>query len=620
MSLPLLASLLALLIGPAIYAATRTRSAAAALDAFALIAVSGLVFAHILPQSFELAGWWVVPAALIGLFGPGLLCGSRLLAGRSSSRFTMPLAVFGIGLHALLDGAALAGSGTQKGQLLAFAVVLHRLPVGLGIWWLARPLYGLRAAVTLLAAIAIFTVVGFYSSETLVANAPQAWLALIQAVVAGSLLHVILKHPPHAPPHSEHGTKSPTVAHVASGLGGLAGLALIFAVDLRWHAHGASAGEGESLATFLDLALRSAPALLFAYVAVALMHAWGFDVRAFLGRGGSVHQAIRGTVAGLPIPVCSCGVIPIYRSLVHQRVPTPAAMSFLIATPEVGVAALFLSWRLLGGEMTLVRVGSAAVLALAVGLIVGRRAPVLETAPTEPHHDGPRPPFPVRLRSGLRYGFGNMVDGTAPWILVGLALAAAIAPVFDAEALARLPRGLEVPLFALIGMPLYVCASGSTPLVAVLIVKGVSPGAAIAFLLTGPATNITTFGVLGKLHGRATAAAFGAVAVVFTIAIGYGVNVVLPDASSIVPIHVHEHGGSVVEIVSLVALGLLFSVSFLSQGARGFVGQVISPHGAEGHDGHDHDHEHDPDQEPGGGGGSCCHAPSAAPAPTGELV
>src|SRR6187455_1791820 len=109
MSLPLLASIVALFVGPVLYSVLRTRNAAAALDAFALIAVVGLVLVHILPQSFDLAGWWIVPAAVVGLFGPSLLCGSRLLSGRSSGRVTMPLALFGIALHAMLDGGALAG-------------------------------------------------------------------------------------------------------------------------------------------------------------------------------------------------------------------------------------------------------------------------------------------------------------------------------------------------------------------------------------------------------------------------------------------------------------------------------------------------------------------------------
>src|SRR5688572_1973190 len=102
----LLASLAALVVGPLVFEGTRRRWALAGLDAFALVAVGGLWSTHLLPQSFALAGWWAAPVLLFGLFGPGLLCGSRLHAGRGS-RITLPLALAGIALHALLDGVAL---------------------------------------------------------------------------------------------------------------------------------------------------------------------------------------------------------------------------------------------------------------------------------------------------------------------------------------------------------------------------------------------------------------------------------------------------------------------------------------------------------------------------------
>ena len=115
MSLPLLFSILALSVGPVIYRGTRARRAAAAVDAFALVGVGGLVLVHILPQSFSLAGWAVIPIALIGLFGPGLLCGTRLFSGRESRVVAMPLALLAIALHALLDGLALAPESESLG-------------------------------------------------------------------------------------------------------------------------------------------------------------------------------------------------------------------------------------------------------------------------------------------------------------------------------------------------------------------------------------------------------------------------------------------------------------------------------------------------------------------------
>ena len=594
MSLPLLLSLLALLVGPAIYRGARARSAVAAVDAFALVGVAGLVFVHVLPQSFGLAGWPVVPVALVGAFGPGLLCGTRLFSGRESRRVALPLALLAIAVHALLDGVAMSsGDGHGHGSdELALAVVLHRIPVGLGIWWLVRPLYGLRTAALLLGGIAVFSVAGFAFGEAILETAPQAAIALIQALLAGSLLHVILRHPPTAT-----GEEPARRWHLASALGGLAALALIVGQG-NLHLHAGEGGHVHGVGeAFVAMALESAPALLLAYVVVGLAHALLLNLYKVLRRGTPWTQALRGTLVGLPVPVCSCGVIPLYRSLIVGGVPATAAMAFLVSTPELELAAVVLSVTLLGPEVTAARVLAAFALALLVGRLVGSRArSLVEPARAE---EVQRPPLGKRLADGMRYGFGDMVDSTAPWILVGLGMAAVVEPLLDSGVLANLGAGLQVPLFALIGMPVYVCASGSTPLVAVLLAKGISPGAAIAFLLTGPATNLTTFGVLSRLHGRRTALAFAGTTVAFAIGLGYGVDAVLGTASAGRLPDLHEHQASALQIAALVGLVALYGVSLLRQGVRGFVGQVITPHthGADGEDAgchacHDHEHDH----------------------------
>ena len=594
--LALLASLATLVVGPLILERSRRPWTLSALDAFALIAVGGLVGVHILPQSFASAGWWALPAVALGFFGPGLLCGTRLLSGATGNKITLPLALLGIALHALLDGVALGSSRGSAGiDALALAVILHRISDGLGIWWLARPAYGKRVALLLLGTLALFSVLGYALDSHLAPRLSQSWFALLQALIAGSLLHVILRHPPTAP----RGAEGPST-RLASGLGGLAGLALILALE-SFHAQGAHESS-----PFLTLALQSAPALFASYLAVAALHAWQIDLRRVLGGGTTLSQAVRGTVIGLPMPICSCGVIPLYRNLVLQGVPVAAALAFLVSGPELSVTALFLSTSLLGAELTLARAGAAAALALVVGLVVGARAPVKERAQPMISLDA-KPSVRERLARGVRYGLGDMVDATAAWILVGLGLAALIEPRLSTEALAGFPAWAQVPLFALIGMPIYVCASGSTPLAAVLIAKGVSPGAAVAFLLTGPATNLTTFGMLARLHSRRTALAFAVLTALTTTALGWGVDLWLLGKTAHVAGHLHEHGGGWLELACALGLLVLFVVSILRKGTRHFVGQVISPHGSEHDHGHDHDHEHEH-----GDGHGHAHGPATA--------
>jgi hypothetical protein len=166
------------------------------------------------------------------------------------------------------------------------------------------------------------------------------------------------------------------------------------------------------------------------------------------------------------------------------------------------------------------------------------------------------------------------VDHTAPWILVGLGLAALMEPLLAAEWLSRLPPGLDVPLFALLGMPSYVCASGATPLVAVLLHKGLSPGAAVAFLITGPATNITTFAVLTKIHGRKVATLFAVVVAVTSVCLGLAVNAVMPAQAGLAHQPEVGHGGPV-EVVGLVVLGAIFLASLLRQGPSLFLAQLL---------------------------------------------
>jgi uncharacterized membrane protein YraQ (UPF0718 family) len=266
-------------------------------------------------------------------------------------------------------------------------------------------------------------------------------------------------------------------------------------------------------------------------------------------------------------------------------------MSFLVATPELSLDAVLISLPLLGGPFTAVRIICAAAVALAVGWGVGRWVSPSAMAETgrEDRDDGRS--LAQRVTAGLRTGFGEVVDDTAPWIVLGLGVAALMAPFLSADWLARIPSGLEVVFFALVGIPTYVCASGATPLVAVLILKGISPGAALAFLLTGPATNLTTFGVLARMHGPKVAIGFGAGIITMSVALGYGVNELLRLPPAPVVSEEGSRGWWSLEGLALLGLSLLFSLSLLRQGPRGFVGEIFASDDVDDH-GHDHDHDH----------------------------
>jgi hypothetical protein len=282
-------------------------------------------------------------------------------------------------------------------------------------------------------------------------------------------------------------------------------------------------------------------------------------------------------IFGIPLPICSCGIVPLYQGLVQRGVPGSGAMAFLVATPEIGVESIFLSVVLMGVPFTGVRLGAAALLAFGAGYVVGRRAPSA-ASPFSMAMGGAPPPPRSWIRRGQRalaYGLGEVVEDTAAWLTAGLLVAAALNPAALGPWLAKLPPGLDVLVFAGLGIPVYVCASAATPLAAALLWVGVSPGAALAFLLSGPATNVTTFGVLSGLHGRATALAFAGFMLAGTTVLGLGINALLPGLASATPPAPSTGPGSPIAWVSLLALCLAFGRVLLRVGPRGFLATVL---------------------------------------------
>jgi uncharacterized membrane protein YraQ (UPF0718 family) len=577
--LSLVASILILLLGPILYSLLRRRDSMLSLmDGLIFTTMTGLVVFVLLPESFDQGGWPTLIFAVIGLFGPSFLESIARQQARRTHVIALVLGFSGLVIHAALDGTALSGMlGTgSTGPVLPLAVVLHQLPVGLTIWWLLRPSFGLGVAVAAMAAMSASTVAGYMGGEWLTRGLSGESLAWFQALVAGSLAHVVF-HQPHLKQDTCGCKEVTAAANRYEGAGALMGVGLLALVAAGHLAHDGGETAGGSLQVFLTLALESAPALLLAYLMAGALHAFlPYSSIVWMRRGSAFSQSIRGMAVGLPFPVCSCGVVPLYQSLIRKGAPATAAMSFLIATPELGLDAVILSIPLLGIEMAAIRVAGAAVVAVLVGWIVGR----ICDRSTGSSLLGDQPvsaaaPLGGKVKKTFQVGFGEVVDHTAPWILLGIAVAALVQPHLTSGWLRRLPDFWEVPLFTLIGLPAYVCASGATPLVAVLLAGGLSPGAALAFLLTGPATNVSTFGLLGRLHGQRTAFIFSGTIIAVSMALGFLVNWWFPasGAGALNPT-LHEEAGPL-QIISLLLLTVVFLASLFRRGARKFVAELL---------------------------------------------
>ena len=244
-----------------------------------------------------------------------------------------------------------------------------------------------------------------------------------------------------------------------------------------------------------------------------------------LGRG-KISSVLKAALFGIPIPLCSCGVLPAAASLKKQGANNGATTAFLISTPESGVDSIAITYALLDPIMTVARPVAAFFTAVAAGItenllhtqteedwlrVIDRSCPVdncCDGADCPPDHHARHHSFGEKFSAGLRVAVDDLWGDLAGWFFVGLLLAGIIAVFIPTEVMTRyLGGGLPAMLIMLaVGIPMYICATASTPVAAALIVKGVSPGAALVFLLVGPATNITSLSVLfGLLGKRATA-------------------------------------------------------------------------------------------------------------------
>lgn len=249
----------------------------------------------------------------------------------------------------------------------------------------------------------------------------------------------------------------------------------------------------------------------------------------------SFASVVKATLFGAPLPICSCGVVPAAVSLRKNGASRPATMSFLISTPETGLPSIMLTWGLIGPLMAVIRPLVAMITALTAGTWIllspgrGARAEALpagegdacsppadeptcccDSGEKKPEGTGGVPTTKTNgrkarevIREALHYGFVEMMDDLAFWIVFGLLLTGLLSAILPNDFFDRVMGNptLEMVAMLLVGIPLYLCATSSTPLAAALMAKGLSPGAGLVFLLAGPVTNIGTLMIVGRVFG-----------------------------------------------------------------------------------------------------------------------
>jgi hypothetical protein len=186
----LILSIAALLLGPAIYTAGRkNRIAKRFLDGLILLSIAVIIAVHVVPEALRHGGNLAFIVILLGLVFPMLLERLFRKATDSAHLFIVALAAAGLLIHAIVDGVALL---PENGSSLAYAVVLHRLPVGMAIWCIVRPNFGTAAAVSVFVFVITATVAGYFVGASILELAEARSIAMLQAFISGSLIHVVI--------------------------------------------------------------------------------------------------------------------------------------------------------------------------------------------------------------------------------------------------------------------------------------------------------------------------------------------------------------------------------------------------------------------------------------------
>ena len=289
---------------------------------------------------------------------------------------------------------------------------------------------------------------------------------------------------------------------------------------------------------FWNTIAEMSPYLLFGFFvagAISVLISQNAVERHLGGRG--FWPLFKATIFGIPLPLCSCGVIPVSISLHKHGASKGSTIAFLLSTPQTGVDSIFVTLSLLGPIFAIYR----PLAAFATGLIGGTavdmydRSTQNENLPPEKctgeccsseHKHG-------KFIRGLKYGFGTLPRDIGKPMLIGLLVAAFISALVPEGFFAEyLGTGIfAMVVMMLLGIPVYVCATASVPVAAALIMKGLTPGAALVFLMTGPATNAASFATIWKALGSATALIYLASVAGCALLAGIVLDLIVPRSS-----------------------------------------------------------------------------------------
>jgi len=258
-----------------------------------------------------------------------------------------------------------------------------------------------------------------------------------------------------------------------------------------------------------DLTMEMSPYLLLGFLIAGILYVYfpKEKVSKYLGKN-DFRSTLNAALIGVPLPLCSCGVIPTGISFYKNGASKGSSVSFLISTPQTGVDSILATYSLLGLPLAIIRPVIALVTGVIGGLVTNSVTTKEEFRAEDqvPERAEISRTNAVRIKQMMNYAFVEFLQDISKWLIIGLLLAALMAVLIPDDFFSNYLGNeyLSMLLVLVASIPLYVCATGSVPIAAVLLMKGLSPGAAIVFLMAGPATNAATITVIGKVLGRKT--------------------------------------------------------------------------------------------------------------------
>ena len=277
---------------------------------------------------------------------------------------------------------------------------------------------------------------------------------------------------------------------------------------------------------------------------------------------------LKSTLFGIPLPLCSCGVIPVAATLRESGASKGSTVSFLVSTPQTGVDSIFLTYGMLGPVFALFRPLAALFSGVFSGIVINNldedehhHLPDKETKEKEYHS------LIGRLKHGFIYGFISLPADIIVPLIQGIVVAAGISIFIPPDLIANHFASniyVQYSMMLAISIPLYVCATASIPIAVALMVKGISPGAAFVFLMAGPATNASSIAVIKNILGKQTLYYYlgliGVTAVIFGVFLDLIISAIPPIAPSI--LHHHDHSGSLRVILTILFIIVLVNAYF----------------------------------------------------------